>query len=440
MLYLLGSEKTLTTSFADVVAKSMQTTSIPLKDDALEPELQNMNNTTPILIEKGFSAGAQQECLLKTIREKNVPVIMTNCDPGDLEGYTAVCPKGKYVAVKNKSNGRRQEILVIDNKEISIQCEIKQTNGIVKKTGESTGSKVNEEQVTTRLIQFLKNEQKETKSEPGNYWEHCTTIRFEQWVDNQPTHSSLPGWLNDRLKNGFVKAFCTIDVTLYATKQPRQKWIKYQLTDAVGMSAKMTSDDRWAKGWFNHSANIYIYPGSGSDPNDSQLPGGWTRPYIAPLTPNSKTNYTSTTGWSFGVKGGIDSKGPSAEVTASYSQRDQVQQTIEDFRVRNRSDASMTGWDFYYTAMDGNSWEKHFTPHDAPQPIADLAKSTLTLNSEAIYRGPPDENECIPWSFQFIPKWGCLRGNFFMGWLYTLWITLELSATIDMAMVVNPEP
>ncbi len=83
-----------------------------------------------------------------------------------------------------------------------------------------------------------------------------STIYFEQWVDNQPTRSNIPEWLNNRLKKGFLKALCTIDIKLYATKKPRKKWIEYKLTDAVGITVNMTSHDSWARGWLNLSANI----------------------------------------------------------------------------------------------------------------------------------------------------------------------------------------
>ena len=170
--------------------------------------------------------------------------------------------------------------------------------------------------------------------------------------------------------------------------------------------------DGWAKGFFNRSSNIYLYPGNSRDPNHSVLPAGWSRPNVEPHTPNSSTTYTSTTGWSFGVSGGGSKDGPNANVTASYSQSNQESTTIKDFSVRNNSDGSMSGWNFYYTAVDGTKWQDHFTWNNAPKGIADLAKSTLHVNAEAVYEGPADSNSKISWSFKPEFEFGVLRGNY----------------------------
>ena len=453
--------------FAGKLAKEMKTSLRVLNGAVFGQMLSSMDMTAPIVIEKGFTAGSHHERLLKIVKERDIPVIMMNCDAGDLHGYAAVSPKGKYVAVKSISNGRRQELLVISNDEVAIQYD---TDSIKKKAKGDDNSQPadprddhepaeprddreqadsKESAITSRpneierLIQFVKSEadfSKITKVGQQHYWEQLSTVHFEQLVDNAPTYPGAPDWLNNQLKKGFLKAFCTIDISLYATKTPRQKWIKFQLTDAVGVTVSMTQDDNWAKGWFNHSANIYLFPGGGVDPNNSQLPPNWTRPNIQPHTPNSQTTYTDTTGWSFGVEGGVKPDGPYANVKASYSQSNQTQKTINDFSVRNRSDESMTGWDFYYTAVDGNSWSDHFTWYGTPLPIADLAKSTLTLNAEGVYRGPPDKNESIPWSFQFSPKWAVLRGNFTETDIYLISYGLNNQLMIDMGAVKNPEP
>jgi len=151
------------------------------------------------------------------------------------------------------------------------------------------------------------------------------------------------------------------------------------------MNSSMGNDNNWARGFFNNYAFVYVFPGDGS-PDNSQLPPGWSRPYIEPQTPNSATTYTSTTGWSVGVEGGGDKDGPKANVTATYNQSNQVQHTINDFSVRNISDGSMTGWNFYYTAVDGDKWENHLHFWNHVEYIADLAKSTLTLNAEGVYQ------------------------------------------------------
>ena len=44
------------------------------------------------------------------------------------------------------------------------------------------------------------------------------------------------------------------------------------------------------------------------------------------------------------------------------------------------------------------------------KPLPNLAKGTLTLNAEAVYKAPADYNEIIRWSVFFEVKFGILWG------------------------------
>lgn len=416
MLLLLGKNGSpLASGFSNVFPDEQLKTSMMLNEANFKDLLPTMDDSAVILIEKGQTAGRHHKELLEAIRERDMVVVVKDCQGGsDLDGYAAVTPRGKYVVVKNSLGGRRQRILVM-----------------------SKGKDFH-----SSLMQFknLKDDDSPHESKPLNYWEHFTTLHFDGNVDASPTHSSAPDWLNDRLRTGSVKWFCTIDIWLYATKTPRKKWIRFKLTDAVGMSASMGSDDKWARGFFNKSAHLYLYPGRGEDPDTSMLPEGWSRPSLQPKTPNSSTKYKSTTGWTFGVSGGGSSSGPSANVTATHKDDQEEETVINDFSVRNISDESMTGWDFYYTAVDGEHWKDHFNWKEDVLPIADLAKSTLNLNAECLYRGPPDTNEKIPWSFKLKFTYSCLRGNWQYNWEYPINYSYWITLTMNMGVVRNPDP
>lgn len=442
----------------------LQTSVEVLNESTFESLLPRMNKTTLILIEKGFTVGSHQEELLKTIKERDMVVFMKDCDAGDLLSYAAVSPSGKYVAVKNNSNGRRQQVLVVNEYTLREGAEViaepiaelakensaqpppeeeddKSECAPAKPTIIDVASKSDEE--LTSLFQLLMklSNYKGPDKPPTHFWEHLTTVKFMDFHDASPKNVFAPDWLNDRLSNGSIKSFCTIDISMYATKTPRKKWIQFTLTDAVGMNAKMGSHDDWARGYFNDFAHFYLFPGIGDDPNNSKLPSDeWTRPSIEPKTSNSSTTYTSTTGWSFGVAGGVNPDGPEANVTATYSQGNQVQRVINDFSVRNVSDGSMTGWNFYYTDVDGDKWGEHFTWNNGPKEIVDLAKSTLNFNAEALYRGPPDKSEKLPWNFQFEHQWAVLRGNYVCKWKYSnTYCHPNIQMRIDMGKVKNPK-
>ena len=113
-----------------------------------------------------------------------------------------------------------------------------------------------------------------------------------------------------------------------------------------------------------------------------------------------------------------------------------MQHTINDFSVRNISDGSMTGWNFYYTAVDGDKWENHLHFWNHVEYIADLAKSTLTLNAEGVYRGPADRNDKLQWNVLFKPTFSLLRANYVKS---SFKVTLLSNMTTDMGVVKNPE-
>ena len=469
MLLFLGREASQSALFSEALAKDYLKTSVQvLSESTFEVLLPKMDKKTPIIIENGATIGKHQDLLVQTIKERDLTIVMADCDEGDLHDYgVAISPSGKYVAVENNSNGRRQKLLVVVDKKPS--CEYSEVN--VEKPGKQPLQPPREEEPTSTvdssaqspaatsvdaqtvqmesLAQFLKEVSKPSTevsasvkaSEPTHYWEHKTHIMFQNFSDHNPTHKNAPDWLNKRLRKGQIKAFCTIDVTLYATKSPRQKWIRFKLTDAIGMNSEMGSDDGWAKGFFNRFSNIYLYPGNSYNPHHSTLPAGWSRPNVEPHTPNSTTTYTSTTGWSFGVSAGADAEGPNADVTASYSQSNQESTTIQDFSVRNVSDAAMSGWEFYYTAVDGGRWQDHFTWNNGPKPIANLAKSTFHMNAEAIYEGPPDTNEKISFSFKPEFQYAILRGDLANIWLYysTKYFGVN-HVSVNMGVVTNPKP
>ena len=394
-----------------------------MNGSTFEALLPKMSKITPLVIEKGFTMGSHQKKLLETIKERDMTVIMKDCDAGDLRGYAAVSPHGKYVVVKNSCSGRRQHLLVFND----------------ERNFELAMAEVADEATARHPPKNSNTNESFTREEAERGWEHHTILTLESYYAKGPRDAKFPDWLNDRLGKGHLKAFCTIHISLYATHSPPQKWIKFKLTDAVGMSAKMGTDDNWAKGWFNHSAGIYLFPGSGKDRDCSHLPSGWSRPNMEPHTPNLKTTYTSTTGWHFGLTAGADLSGPGGKVKADYSQSNQEQCAISDFNVQNISDGAMTGWKFYYTAVDGENWRNHFRAGNAPKEIADSAKSTLTLNAETVYMGPPDVSEELRWNFQIFFKWAALRGHaFFCDAKWTEKALSDISMTIDTGKVQSP--
>ena len=205
MLLFLGREASQSALFSEALAKDYLKTSVHvLSESTFEVLLPKMDKKTPIVIENGATIGKHQDLLVQTIKERNLTIIMTDCDEGDLHDYgVAISPSGKYVAVENNSNGRRQKLLVVVDKKPS--CEYSEVN--VEKPGKQPIQPPREEEPTSTvdssaqspaatsvdaqtvqmesLAQFLKEVSKPSTevsasvkaSEPTHYWEHKTLMQ-----------------------------------------------------------------------------------------------------------------------------------------------------------------------------------------------------------------------------------------------------------------------
>lgn len=297
-----------------------------LNDDSFEVLKPMFSKATTIFIEnQGTPAGKCHDKLLKTIKEKDTTIVMKDCAPGDLLGYATVSPRGKYVAVKNRLNGRRQHIFVGDTQDDLdrfLKTELKDDS----KPEESKKDEKKKDEITHTLDQFI-------------------TLQLINYSHTDKAET----WLADST----VKVFVTLDIFIYTALIPETKanfkWIKFTLNDASGITTTMGNDRNAARGYFNKSVDIKIHPAS------KVLPVGWSRPHLAPQSSNSESEYTTKTGW--GAE--VSTKG---EVVVKYDSSQEEKRTIRDFSVRNSSDGVTTSWYFYYTALEGEEkYWNHFT-------------------------------------------------------------------------------
>ena len=380
------------------------------------------NEVTAIKILKGTDFNqTQKEQLHDITKKKNITIVKECCRAGDMSGYAALSPEGKYVVVNYSSHGRTQHVTVIDDyvyendqglKEKKEEANKEEANKEANKEDEVNEDEVNEYNITSdlntdsdlnKVLELTRKKSTDREYEDMEPWKQFISLTFV----NYKRKITVKEEKNDF--NGENDAFFTLHIEIHATNRPAHKWIKFKLTDAVGMKSIMGSDEEKRRGFFNHSASVYIFPGSGEDHTKSQLPLGWCRPYMEPRTTKSEATYTCTTGWSVGTSADANfsaTGGVKVGINASYNQSKQMQCTIPDFKIRNISDSSMTGWNYYYTAVDGVKWKEH--SKGGINPISDLARSTLTLNAECLYEGPHDYDEDMEWNFEFVPKFALL--------------------------------
>ena len=107
----------------------------------------------------------------------------------------------------------------------------------------------------------------------------------------------------------------------------------------------------------------------------------------------------------------------------------------------------MSGWEFYYTTMDGDWYWNHcyyqFGWGYVIRSLAGLAKSTLHLNAEAVYEAPPDYTDSVDWTIHsrlFAARLES-RGNVFVKDIdkTTGYHTKWTNFTLNLDMVTVPE-
>lgn len=276
------------------------------------------------------------------------------------------------------------------------------------------------ENFTTTMIQD--DEYYKTLAFDIKFPQYCVTASIDEAKDIYPSE---------------IKPFCTLMVVL--SKSPPYKLIKF-ITDDVGMitTAKdqkcIGNDSDRVKGFFNDSVSISITPVGG-------LPKHWHLDERAPNTANSENKYVHSTGWSICAKAGLQSDvltGPTANAGLSlgYEKKKMVETNVTDFSIRDRYNGAATGWSLYYTNLDGKKkWKDHFNVLSVKD-VASLAKSSLSLKAESVYRGPIDAADKIKWIVRFEPKFRLLRSRSLTSGVWhtchTLEICLKTEFVIDM--------
>lgn len=424
--------------------------------------------------------------LLRSAVADGATLVLENTSPDSMAEYAVIGIKATTVVIKSADGGRNQQI-IIDSPGQQIQYDGHQeelpveqrksgeavpvalrnaalargisleekglieppasiTEPIERSKGVPPTLELSEEEKTRRLALWLKDDsfqQSLERSQLSEDWTqvsgseaHATivfsSIRWkplakqlgldQQWADHLPTQ--------------IAEYFGSLDVDLYAVVAPRKtKLLKIKSTGtAVAIPNGLSSDTDWNKHYFTVEGQYLLYPGTTNiEPNQTEqinLPAGWRRLELEPRTPNSITKYTSTTGWSVGVKGeaGGGATGPEASITleASYSSSNTVEREIPDFRVSNKSSSAVCNWTYEYSRYK-NNWMELFTSWafywDTIESLPQLAKSMLDMDNEVIYEAPANTTNTQPFVFSIQHTVGAL------------WVTSPLDVSV---LLQNP--
>ena len=219
-----------------------------LNENTFEAMLDKMEPNTPVLIQKGCTIGKHQKQLQNELKKRNMTIVMENCEAGDLRGYAAVSPRGKYVAVKNELNGRKQQVHVFEEEvpagdlepdddaqlgltredilKLEEDLEHDDDSGNTEDGEDSSSSEEsdNEEGKRSKMLEEVHSLAKSKGTcDDVHPAEHHTVLSYrslnslKRTIDENPRLKNVPRFVNKYLKRGQLSAFCTIDIKIYAT-------------------------------------------------------------------------------------------------------------------------------------------------------------------------------------------------------------------------------
>lgn len=203
-----------------------------------------------------------------------------------------------------------------------------------------------------------------------------------------------------------------------------QKWLRIKSTESSVRVSNMTWNSDHNKGYFTTYGRVLYFPGTygGGYINETPhtpLPAGWVRQDYQPRTTNAQTTYVSTTGFSIGsdISGGASETGANmgAKVSATYSQSQQVSQTIQDFRVINKSTAGVSDWTYEYSRFADdpeNLIDVGLTVNIVNPPSA--ATTTFDMQNETIYSLPKDASGTQDFTFYLEQKVSHLEIDYYV--------------------------
>ena len=316
MAFLIGTEDSEMGTVAQEFADQWKVSLKVLTDTTIEEFLPAMNMDTPVFVEKGFLPNEthQYEELLKTITEKNIPALSNE----------------KIFLRMETVNEDRQ---FFHSSAVHVIGEVNAENNTqVPSTIIANRTRF------TRPPELVYN--KVSVSE-GNVTLGLPLYSYDVRIDEQR-------WISPSR----VSTSCEVNITLRATET--SKLIEFDLTysmesSELGPQIRMANNTNHARGFFIDSANVYFF--QGDDPKQPEYGDGW-RPgdQFAPHATNFDVRLTESSEHFVEVEGHAG-RNPHVAVRGGHRRGNQREIVEKQFSLRT----NRTGWNFFYTDLDGES-------------------------------------------------------------------------------------
>ena len=104
MLLLLGSEHSEVAAFARKVANDYLKTDLKVLNRYTKICSQKWTRTHPLFLRREITIEDHQQELQKMIKERDIIILVKDCEPDSLLGYAIASSQGNYVVVKSDMN------------------------------------------------------------------------------------------------------------------------------------------------------------------------------------------------------------------------------------------------------------------------------------------------------------------------------------------------
>lgn len=411
MLIQIGTK----TSLAQNLAEKVFNNEIVDFNNSLLPEL----NPSDFVIVNLDTLTEEQAKILKEASYKNITLILENVTTDKLAMSNLSGSDAELVIVENYENAYNQTFTAYEDKKFGSDLENKigfLTEYIKKRLNKNPIEKkqIQENSFTFKMPKSTKSASSRYSTSdfyvPDLYMPEPYMPESPDLPEEKPFHRHLDlqhrVWSaeNSTQNNTYGPG---IEIEVGMSNDPSYKLLKITSSNSfVSVPINMENNDEHRKGYFNYGAEYILIPGVINYESYTSIMlktfdfttiegyKGWLLKDSQPNSPNNENEVVITTGWTFGLEGGVSkNEGASAKGSATYSTSKQISQKIKDFRCKRSTTSLVCHWHYEYSQFVDDWWElieDNYVRWNAIKSLAAIATSTLDIKNEVVYLVPVD--------------------------------------------------
>lgn len=412
---ILVSDKTRQrTKLGDLLAEPARTAPASGKIRAMATAVQSTAPASPqFALVNGEALGKKdrdEQRIVRQAERDNLPLVIENASAEVMAQATGLGLAADVAVVKKLTPNRYRISLLNGGKMATRQDEAAEAAAVEEKVAErmaaDAAAPADTEEVATAVsaanvaaqVQSMLDEQASMDTAAEAVGGAGAAARSDEYIYYVNIGYVSMQRIRNTSTNVVQEAFLAVDfeVGLYATNNPRQKWLRIR-PKGVGFSpGKMLYDKRLVRGYFQDRLKVSYGP--------NRPPAGFVIANYAPRNVNADYSVTNTTGFEVGAE--VSQDGPG--VGASYSASKATTYGFKDFAIIDHNNSVKGIWEYKLSAVGkgkeyskwSDLWYYYFVDwgmHKLPP----LATGPLNVDSEVVWRAPASLNQKVEIVYSF---------------------------------------